>query len=398
MPRHHSTPCGASMAATRQTRGRRRPSRAVAGLLALSVALTLGACSGGSSTSSSAGVAEGGSGARAPAGVAAVAPGIADGSAGGKAAPAAGMPVVGQKLVRTATLRMRVDHVGAASADVRAIAVGLGGVVSSENITSGDPFDGTPDPVVTGASGATAPSGVATPGGSASGVAVRSESGTMTVQVPAAKLDTALDQLGKLGTVLQRTTSSDDVTATYVDTSSRIATMKASLDRIRALMATTTAIEQIVALESELAKREADLESLQATLATLDAQTTMSTVSISFATKLAPMTTEAGGSGFLYGLRGGWSAFTSILGGLVTGAGAVLPFLAVLALVGIPARVWWRRRTIPATGLAARSAVSTAAPPAEPTELAPEQVHAAEAGVEEAAAAGDEGPRPELGT
>ncbi len=287
---------------------------------------------------------------------------------------------------------MRVDRVGVAAADVRAIAVGLGGIVSSENISSGDPLDGTPDPVATGVGKAAGPTG---PAASTSGATAGSESGTMTVQVPAAKLDAGLDQLGRLGTVLQRTTSSDDVTSTYVDTSSRIATMKASIDRIRALMARTTAIEQIVALESELAKREADLESLQATLATLDAQTTMSTVSISLATKLSPVTTAASESGFLYGLRGGWSAFTSTLGGLVTGLGAVLPFLAALALVGLPARVWWRRRSIPAAGLAPRPTVTTAAPPAAPAEIEPEEGHA----VAEARRAGtDGGPRTEPGT
>ncbi|WP_295698486.1 DUF4349 domain-containing protein, partial [Lapillicoccus sp.] len=141
---------------------------------------------------------------------------------------------------------------------------------------------------------------------------------------------------------------------------------------------------------------EADLESLQATLATLDAQTTMSTVSISLATKLAPVTTAPTETGFLYGLRGGWNAFTSVLGGLVTGLGAVLPFLAALALLGIPARVWWRRRGAPVEGLASRPTVTTAVPLVAPAETDPDPRHAEEVDVEKGGA--DEGPRAELGT
>ena len=188
MPRHSRTP--SVSAASRLTRPRRTPFRAAAGLLALTIAVTLGACSAGSSGSSSAGVAERGSVSQAPAGVAAVAPR----SSGAKATPVVGSPVVNQKLVRTATLRMRVDRVGVAAADVRAIAVGLGGIVSSENISSGDPLDGTPDPVATGVGKAAGPTG---PAASTSGATAGSESGTMTVQVPAAKLDAGLDQLGQ---------------------------------------------------------------------------------------------------------------------------------------------------------------------------------------------------------
>lgn len=347
MSTHRTTHAGTT-SSPRHPRGRK--GRALGGLaVALAASLLLGACSSGSGTSSSAAVAGPAVAPGADSGV----PGIV--GAGGAAAPdkaavRPAAPIVNQKLVRTATLRMRVDQVGAAAADVRAIAVGLGGVVSSENISSGDGGD-VPVPDATGAAGGAA--------SDATTAATRTESGTMTVQVPSAKLDAALDQLGKLGSVLQRTTSTDDVTATYVDTASRVATMQASIARLRALMAQTSEIGQIVSLETELSKREADLESMQATLAALDQQTTMSTVSISLATKAAAAAETPGGSGFLYGLRGGWGVFVGLLGGLVTGLGALLPFLVTLVLVGVPARIWWQRRNVKA----APSARSVVGPP-----------------------------------
>ena len=166
----------------------------------------------------------------------------------------------------------------------------------------------------------------------------------MTVDVPAARLDATLDQLAALGSVVQRTTTSTDVTKTYVDTASRITTMKASVERVRALLGQATAIAQIVTIESELAKREAELESLQATLATLDKQTTMSTVSLSLSSPATATTPVDEGSGFLYGLRHGWSAFVGFLSGLATAVGALLPFLVTIAVLGSPVVLWWRRR------------------------------------------------------
>src|SRR5665647_2448537 len=108
--------------------------------------------------------------------------------------------------------------------------------------------------------------------------------GTMTLSVPADKLDTALDQLGKIGTVIQRNTSSQDVTSQYVDTESRMKTMRASVDRVRALMAQAKDLGQVVALESEMSRREADLESLESQRAALKVSVDRSTLAVSLRT------------------------------------------------------------------------------------------------------------------
>src|ERR1019366_6137503 len=91
----------------------------------------------------------------------------------------------------------------------------------------------------------------------------------LTLSVPAATLDAALDQLARIGTVLQRTLSTQDVTAQYVDTGSRLKTMRPSGERVRALMAQAKDVGQVVALEGELSQREADLESLESQLGAL---------------------------------------------------------------------------------------------------------------------------------
>ena len=164
------------------------------------------------------------------------------------------------KLVRTASLQVQVDDVEAGAADVRRIAVAAGGMVVSENSS-------------------------AVPSGGAKGSVDKEGSrSVLALAVPSDSLDRVLDDVGKLGTTVQRSSSSRDVTSTYVDTQSRIATMKASLDQLRALLAKTTSIDQVVSLETEASRRQADLDSLQAQLNALDKKVSMSTLTVNLAT------------------------------------------------------------------------------------------------------------------
>ena len=128
----------------------------------------------------------------------------------------------------------------AKAAQARQIAVAAGGMVVSENSSAVPVGDG--------------------------GVDKQGSRSTMSLAVPADTLDRVLDDLGKLGTTVQRSSSARDVTATYVDTQSRITTMKAGLDQLRALLAKTTDLNQIISLETEISRRQADLDALQAQL------------------------------------------------------------------------------------------------------------------------------------
>lgn len=391
---------------------------AVAGI-GISAMLLLGACSSGGSS------AEPGRGAAAvgePSASDATGP-VASGPAPGQG-PAAKDPVgarvqvslQNQKLARTATLQVGVDDVRARAADVRRIAAEAGGTVTAEEISAVEPPPtpppappGPPPPAPPGppppappapptpAHGTAAPPTPepATPtptlperapssargsGGTGEATTVRSDRGTLTIAVPSARLDAVLDRLSQLGSVTLRTSSSQDVTGTYVDTQSRLSTMRASVDRLRALMAQTTAVEQIVTLETELSRRLADLEALQAQLASLDAQVRLSTVTVTLtaAGGRVPGTTRE--SGFLAGLRQGWTTFVDVLVAVLTVLGAALPFLAAAAVLAVPGVLWWRHaraalppaRLVPQEAPKAREGRQRAQPP-EQEARAPEE-------------------------
>ncbi len=258
---------------------------------------------------------------------------------------------VGPKLTKSASLDLRVKEIGAAAAAVRGIAVGLQAQVVSEQIGRGGPGD--PQPLSKDGAPSTDIGGLGDLGGF----------GTLTLSVPADKLDTALDQLSKqVGTVLRRNTSSQDVTAQYVDTESRLKTMRASVERVRALMAQAKDIGQVVALESEMSRRQADLESLESQLAALKTNVERSMLAVSLSTPGNEPTTD---NGFLAGLQSGWNAFATSAAELFKGIGAVLPFAIFFALIGSPLAMWWRRR------VANRPPVTPTPGPTVPTSTGP---------------------------
>ena len=316
------------------------------GAISAVCAIALAGCSGaGTSTSSraSGGVAAAPEGAaasdRAPA-----AKSAADAPVGQAAVSRTGTPVVGigPKLTRSASLDLRVKDIGAAAARVRGIAAGLQAIVLSEQIGKGGPGDATPL------------SGGGEPSTSFNGF------GTLALSVPADKLDTALDQLAAGVTVLQRSSSSQDVTSQYVDTQSRLKTMSASVERVRALMSQAKDLGQVVALESEMSRREADLESLESQMAALKNSVERSTLTVSLSTAgNVPVTDNA----FLAGLHSGWDAFTASASGLFKAVGALLPFVLFMSLLAAPLWPWWRRRRAQQPPVIPTPAVPTPATP-----------------------------------
>ena len=166
--------------------------------------------------------------------------------------------------------------------------------------------------------------------------------GEIAISVPAAQLDSVVDQLARLGTVIRIQSSSEDVGDQIIDTQARLETMRASVDRVRALMTRATDLTQVVTLESELSRRQADLEALESQLAALKDSVAMSPVQLSLTTQPGVIAHRTADTGFLAGLKAGWAGFLASLVVVLTVLGAVLPFAILAALMGAP--VWWMLR------------------------------------------------------
>jgi hypothetical protein len=195
---------------------------------------------------------------------------------------------MGPNVIRTGQLSITVraagttgaaDAVDSAAETASAQAIALGGQVVSDQRRHGSGGDQpcllSVYPVdVSGPTGSSA--AASPPAGNGDGPACA----LLVLSVPPAALDQAMADSAALGTVSSRAESAVDVTSQVVDGTSRVATLQASVDRIRALMAQAQSIADIVSIESELTTRQADLESLQAQLRTLAAQTAMAELTL----------------------------------------------------------------------------------------------------------------------
>ncbi|WP_225799106.1 DUF4349 domain-containing protein [Streptomyces sp. NK15101] len=255
--------------------------------------------------------------------------GAADGSAAEGGAGAAGKPApktpARQHVIRTAELSVEVKDAAKALAAARRVATDVGGRVESESTERVD------DARLTS---------------------------RVVLRVPQERYDSVLTELAGTGKLLDRKAEAKDVTDQVVDVESRIATQRASVARVRALMDRAEKLSDVVTLEGELSRRQADLEALLAQRASLSDRTTMATITLWLSEEEKPSAREReeGRPGFGDALSGGWDALV----GSAAWIGIVLTALAPWLAVALVLFVLWRRLVRPR--LAARPRPEAPAP------------------------------------
>lgn len=177
-------------------------------------------------------------------------------------------------------------------------------------------------------------------------------SASLTLRIPADKLQQVLDDLAELGRADEISTSSSDVTVLVADLDSRIATQRGIIDRLNTMFGQAATIDDLITLETSIAEHQAILEDLEAQQRSVDDQVALSTLSLYLRSEAeAPVTQPMD---FLSGLQAGWGAFVGFFSGLLVALGVLLPWLIAAALISTATVLivrWNRRRK------AARSAV-----------------------------------------
>jgi predicted nucleic acid-binding Zn-ribbon protein len=100
------------------------------------------------------------------------------------------------------------------------------------------------------------------------------------IRVPADRLAAAMDSAAALGRVESRTVSAEDVTERVLDAEARLGALRASRDRLRQLVERAATVQDVVAVERELARVQGELESLEARLNALRGQVAMSELAV----------------------------------------------------------------------------------------------------------------------
>ena len=247
----------------------------------------------------------------------------ADAAAGGVAEVASqsgskdasgGTAVEQQKVISTGNVQLRSDDVGQAIFDVRKVVDVHGGTISEDDTETDKEGD-----------------------------AFRSR---MVLRIPTAEFDDAMSELEQVAALVSSKRETADVTTQVLDIDVRVEAQQRSIDRIQVLFDHATSIKDIVSVEGELSRRQADLASLQAQQRYLADQTSMSTITLAVertpkATKPKPKDDDE--AGFLSGLSDGWGALKTFLVGVATVAGALLPWLVLMLVLAIPGWPLFRR-------------------------------------------------------
>ncbi|MGW2988379.1 DUF4349 domain-containing protein [Streptomyces goshikiensis] len=291
--------------------------RSAAALAALSLAgaLAVAGCSADGSGSSSDKAAVGEAAAKPQEGAAAPAQGKAGAGAAAPAAPKDGQQpaAVRPHVIRTATLGIETPDAQKALAAARTATEGAGGYVGNESTKRG--ADGR-------------------------------MTSTLTLRVPGERFDSVLGAMEGSGKLLNRKVEAQDVTEKVADVDSRVKSQQASVVRVREMMDKASALGDVVMLESELSKRQSDLESLLAQQTALKDQTSMGTITVEVSEppveRAAPENEKE--PTFMDALRGGWNVFAGLVRKLGLAVAAVLPFAVTAALVVAGVRVYRRYR------------------------------------------------------
>jgi hypothetical protein len=227
---------------------------------------------------------------------------VEDVDAGSKTGPAVQTVAV----ISTGTVSLQSDDVARARFDVRKIVDQYRGTIAEEETTTND--DGEVD------------------------------TSRMVLRIPSKDFTRVTKKLEGVADLLSSSSGSEDVTTKVIDNEVRIRAQEKSLERVEALLVQATNLREVIAIESQLTRRQADLDSLKSRQAYLADQTTLSTVAVSIERTPEKKKShhDKEQTGFLRGLSAGWGGFVAAMVGLATVLGFLLPFTLVVALFGVP--------------------------------------------------------------
>ncbi len=172
-------------------------------------------------------------------------------------------------------------------------------------------------------------------------------SATLTLRIPSEKLNSFLGGTGELGRIIRQDESAEDRTDSYRDTESRLKTQKMLLERLQNLVTTSEKLEDLLALEQQIAEIQYNIDSLTSSLKTTDQQVNYARVEISLKEEKKKEVIETKEVTFTERLVAafelGFSSFSEFLQNVVLLSAAMIPYLFVLVCIVIIGLIVVRR-------------------------------------------------------
>ncbi len=164
------------------------------------------------------------------------------------------------------------------------------------------------------------------------------KTGYMTIRVPAAGFQSALDAISGLSTeVTELRTSGQDVTEEYVDLEARLGNLEATAERVRGFLDEAENVEEALAVSQELSRLEGEIEQIKGRMQYLDQSAAFSTIAVSVTPDELVQPVSAGGWRPAVVVQ---NAIDALLQGLQSLANIaiwlVITVLPIALLVGLP--------------------------------------------------------------
>ncbi len=221
--------------------------------------------------------------------------------------PQSGASIVPPMLIRTGNAVIEVDSLEIAISEVRLLAQRMGGSIANTSMQTGQG---------------------------------QIRSATLEVKIPAARFDEAVGGLTPLGKVEAVNEHSEDVGEEFVDITARMTNAKRLEERLITLLATRTGkLEDVLAVERELARVREEIERYEGRIRYLRTRAAISTLSVTVHEPRPLVGNNPGRSILGEAFRNAWRNFVRFIAGLIEAMGVLIP----LAAIGVIGWLLWRR-------------------------------------------------------
>jgi hypothetical protein len=114
------------------------------------------------------------------------------------------------------------------------------------------------------------------------GFMARRDDRSITLRVPVARFDESLKRIAKLGDVLHRDVTAEDITEEFHDLEVRIKNLHAIRDRLEQLLARAAKVEDSLLIERELDRVAAEIDRIEGRMKFLRDRASYSTITVAF--------------------------------------------------------------------------------------------------------------------
>ena len=158
-----------------------------------------------------------------------------------------------------------------------------------------------------------------------------SPSAYLEIRIPVGALEATVAAISEIGDVQESSINTYDVSLQKIDLDARISVLESAIERLGFLLEQAETTSDLIAIESALSDRQAELDSLTSQREYLSDQTLFASISVNLFTSADA--TPADPERFVDGLLRGLASIVAFFAGLVVWAGILLPWVGLLAVV-----------------------------------------------------------------